>query len=196
MTKWDKAQIWESGWWGDCTNTFGEESKQLLYANRMGLQFYHDGRSPHNIDMVDASVLDIGGGPVSLLLKCSNVTGMVADPLDMPDWCKLRYQCAGIHVEQIAGEKLKETGWDEVWIYNVLQHVKDPLAVIKNAQAAGKVIRIFEWLDTAVNIGHPHSFTAAQLDGWLNGHGKVEVLKGEAGCYGKCYYGIFPANGR
>jgi len=32
---WQKAQRWEKDWWGNCTNTFGEETKQLLYANRI-----------------------------------------------------------------------------------------------------------------------------------------------------------------
>jgi len=192
---WAEAQIWESGWWGDCANTIGEELKQLVYANRMGLRFHHDGRGPYNIEMNDVSVLDIGGGPVSLLLKCVNVIGMVADPLVMPKWVHRRYDCAGIAIEPVAGENLRESGWDEVWIYNVLQHTKSPARVIENARAAGKVVRIFEWIETAVNVGHPHAFTADQFDEWLGGHGKVETLKGEAGCFGKCYYGIFPSNG-
>lgn len=192
MILWDKAQIWEAGWWGNCVNTFGEEMKQHLYAMRMGLTFHHDGRSPYNIDMNGASVLDIGGGPVSLLLKCTHVLGVVADPLEVPAWVVMRYERAGITFNPTRGEDLKERGWDEVWIYNVLQHTQDPARIIRNAQKAGSVIRLFEWIDTTVNVGHPHSFTADQLNDWLNGYGKVEQLNGEAGCYGRCYYGIFP----
>src|SRR5258708_2166182 len=33
----ETAQDFEKLWWSDCTNTFGEEAKQLTYAHRMGL---------------------------------------------------------------------------------------------------------------------------------------------------------------
>ena len=86
------------------------------------------------------------------------------------------------------------TGYDEVWLYNVLQHTQDPEKIIRNAQRAGRIIRIFEWIETRISIneGHPHSFTEQQLNEWLGGEGKVETLNGQANCWGKCYYGIFP----
>ena len=78
---WQEAQRWELGWWGDCTNTYGEEEKQLLYASRMGLKSFHNGKSPYNFDLDGMSILDIGGGPVSLLLKCINFRkAKVVDP--------------------------------------------------------------------------------------------------------------------
>ncbi|MHC4464472.1 MAG: hypothetical protein ACYS30_24030, partial [Planctomycetota bacterium] len=58
---WSEVQEWETSWWGKCINTYGEETKQLLYADRMGLQMFHDGKSPFNIDVKGANVLDIGG---------------------------------------------------------------------------------------------------------------------------------------
>lgn len=189
---WNNAQEWERQWWGTCQNTYGEEQKQLLYANRMGLRPYHDGRSPYNFDLKGASVLDIGGGPVSLLLKCTNFFGFVADPCRYPDWVHARYASAGIDYAQEAGEIIDFQGFDEVWLYNVLQHTQDPEKIIRNAQRAGRIIRIFEWIETRINEGHPHSFTEQQLNGWLGGEGKTETLNGQANCWGKCYYGIFP----
>lgn len=183
---------WEQEWWGTCQNTYGEETKQLLYAEKMGLEFFHDGKSPYNIDMKGASVLDVGGGPASLLLKCVNVEGKVVDPLNMPFWVCQRYVLANITWEAIPAEDMNESGWDEVWIYNVLQHVENPQKVIKNARKAGKLIRIFEWVDTLTNVGHPHSLTEEGLNSWLSGEGKVEELTGQNTCKGKCYYGIFP----
>ena len=56
---WKDDQEWEKNWWGNCTNTYGEEQKQLLYASRMGLSTFHDGRSPYNLS-VSGKVLDIG----------------------------------------------------------------------------------------------------------------------------------------
>ena len=190
--KWDQAQKWESNWWGQSLNTFGEEMKQLLYANRMGLQFFHDKKSPYNINAEQKKILDIGGGPASLLLKCQNLKkGKVIDPLSVSKWVKIRYQTAGIDFKQIQAEKMKEKSWDEVWIYNVLQHCENPEKVIKNSRKAGKMIRIFEWLETGTNIGHLHDLTKKKLDKWLQGKGKVEQLKGQNSCFGKAYYGVF-----
>jgi len=192
-TGWEKANKWEQGWWSTCQNTFGEETKQFLYAHRMGLTTFHDGKSPFNFDMKGKSVLDVGAGPVSLLLKCVNVKGMVIDPLDLPRWVIERYKAAGIEYAKVKAEDMKEKGWDEVWIYNVLQHTDNPQKVIENAKKAGKLIRIFEWLETEANEGHPHILTEKKLNKWLGGEGKVEELKGQNTCWGKAFFGVFPA---
>ena len=194
---WKKAQKWETGWWGNCINTYGEEYKQLLYAEKMGLKTFHDDKSPFNIDMKGKSVLDIGGGPVSLLLKCYNVIGTVADPLPVPQWVKDRYKLANINFVSCKGEnvdKLKES-FDEVWIYNVLQHTEDPKKIINNALKMGKILRLFEWVDIGTNEGHPHNLTKEKLDEWLGGEGIKEYLNGKNTCTGNCYYGIFTLKG-
>jgi len=186
------TQEWEAKWWDTCQNTFGEELKQLIYARCMGITFYHDGKSPYNIDGGNRSVLDIGGGPVSLLLKCKNLhRGKVIDPLPMPDWVVARYLMAGVEVDPSPAEYVDESGWDEVWIYNCLQHVQDPEQVVRMAKRAGDIIRIFEWIETCTNDGHPHSLDRAQLDKWLGGYGKVAQIN-ENTAVGKAYYGIFP----
>lgn len=190
---WSIAQTWEGQWWGNCVNTYGEETKQLLYANRMGLQRFHNGKSPFNFDLNNISVLDIGGGPCSLLLKCVNFgRAKVIDPLQFPQWVLDRYEAADIEFERVPGELLDEpVCFDEVWMYNVLQHTNDPEKCIFNAFKYGHFIRIFEWIDTVTNVGHPYAFSEDQLNKWLKGEGKVETLQGEASCYGRCYYGVF-----
>jgi len=192
MGKWNEAQTWEKDWWSTCQNTYGEEMKQLLYAQKIGLKTFHDGKSPFNFDLQGESVLDVGGGPVSLLLKCYNVKGTVLDPCDYPAWIAHRYQLAEIAVlKQKAEDVVVNQVYDEVWIYNVLQHTEDPQRVIQNMRAVAKLIRLFEWIGTDITPGHPHTFTREQLDAWLGGEGKVERLSSESTCIGTCYYGIF-----
>jgi hypothetical protein len=188
---WKQAQEWEQDWWDNCTNTFGEEMKQMLYADKMGLKTFHDGKSPFNIDMKGKRVLDIGGGPTSLLLKCMNVSGVVVDPLPMLEWVEMRYEAANICLMSIAAEDLLLTGFNECWMYNVLQHTENPELAIENARRAARLIRIFEWIDTPTNEGHPHSLSVAALNKWLGGEGKVEQLTGQNTCMGRAYYGIF-----
>ncbi len=190
---WDKATEWESKWWGNCVNTLGEQEKQLVYAQRMGLKFFHDGKSPYNIDLTGKQIIDIGSGPTSLLLKGVGFTGAIAvDPISFPVWVYARYEAAGISTWTMPAECLPtDIEVDEAWIYNVLQHTKDPERIIKNAQRSAKIIRIFEWIDTPTNVGHIHTLTEENLNRWLNGYGKVAHIA-ERNCTGKAYYGIFP----
>lgn len=218
MNEWQEAQKWEADWWGNCVNTYGEETKQMTYASRMGLTefMFHDGKSPYNFDLKGRSVIDIGGGPCSLLLKCVNVEGVVYDPLEVPVWILHRYMAAHISLIQCPGEALtsllsvddlldapesdypyledvidKVGRVDEAWLYNTLQHTQDPERVVQNARRCAKLIRVFEWIGTVENIGHPHILTEELLNEWFAGEGKVETLKGENTCNGTAYYGIF-----
>jgi len=184
-------QAWESDWWGKCLITFGEEAKQLTYAHVMGLvNMPRDGHWPV-YDLAGRSVLDLGGGPVSMLLKTVNgATRTVVDPCSYPDWVGARYEAAGIdyvvqEAETFAGER-----HDEVWIYNVLQHVIDPKAVIRTAQKHGALLRIFEWLETPAMPGHPHTLHADKLNKWIEATGTVNQID-ENGAVGLAYYGAF-----
>ena len=191
---WNEAQKWESDWWGDCISTeFGEEVKQIEYAKLMGLEFFHDGKSSFNIDCHNKSIVDIGGGPCSLLLKTRNASRkVVVEPMDLPSWVKERYKAAGIEVIQQKGEDLQLEGFDEAWIYNVLQHTEDPEKIIKNAKRAAKIVRVFEWIDTPINQGHPQALTKKKLDEWLEIDGNTQILSDkEKNLIGCCYYGIY-----
>jgi hypothetical protein len=184
-------QDWEKEWWGNCANTLREEEKQLEYAKRILLNVYFNANEQYEIDCEGKSILDIGGGPISMLLKCKNVKGTVIDPCNYPSWIAIRYDLAGIKYIKDKGENITEGLYDEVWIYNVLQHVEDPAKICENALRVGKVVRVFEWINMGVSPGHPHNLTEDKLNGWLKGYGKIEKMTGQNGCKGQCYYGIF-----
>ena len=186
---WEDDQEWEVAWWGNCINSWGEEQKQRHYAKCMGLAELSNSQFSFYYDLKDKSVLDIGGGPVSLLLKCVNRgSTKVADPAKYPDWVAARYEAAGIRYTYEKGEDLNvDYGYKEVWIYNVLQHVIDPEVIIQYAYRAWKIIRIFEWLEIGVAPGHPHNLLEDQMNEWLGGQGKVNADVPR----GKEYYGIF-----
>jgi len=181
----------ESEYWGDCCNTFDEDQKHYVYARHMGLE-----RVGYSFDVKGASVIDIGGGPTSMLLKTINLgqRGTVIDPLKYPDWTYDRYAAKGIKALVMRGEDAIIThfakGYDECWIYNCLQHTDDPERIIKNALNAAKTLRIFEWVDIPPHEGHPQEITKTALDRWIGKEGFVKQLA-ESGCYGKAYYNIF-----
>lgn len=166
----------------------------------MGIMFQPDERGPYLINLGNKAVLDIGGGPVSLLLKATKDSKRtVADPCDYPSWVGERYKAQGIEYEQLKGEDVNTLGtgvYDEVWLYNCLQHVDDPARIIANAKSVlkpGGVFRIFEWINTPTNTAHPHSLTKEQLDEWIGQSGGTAHL-GESGCYGDAYFGAFMIN--
>lgn len=189
-----KHQEWERDWWGNCSNTFNEEEKQFTYSRLMGLdQFLENDGGRKGWNMGERLVIDIGGGPASMLLKTKASIRVVVDPCHYPNWVGSRYQECGIDYMIGNAEEIQARGtkiFDEVWIYNVLQHVQDPERILKNARQISKIVRIFEWIDVGVSPGHPHNLTEDKLNSWLGGIGKVTQLN-ENGCRGKAYSGIF-----
>jgi hypothetical protein len=196
MNKWMIAQKEESGFWGNCANTLNEELKQLVYAKYMGLSFTHDGNTPYNLDIGNKSIIDIGGGPVSLLLKTkpNKKERIVVDPCKFPEWVSDRYLSADISffdgIKKVY-KGLPKKKVDEVWIYNVLSHTEDPEEILNWAKHVSKKIRIFEWLNDRQNDLHIQSITQADLQFWLGKVGRVVRLNGENECYGTAFYGDF-----
>jgi hypothetical protein len=185
----------EVGWWKTAnkiaTNTYHEETKQLVYASRMGLLAGKGDAHPPVFNLGGRSVIDIGGGPVSLLLKCINFSwATVVDPAGWPDWVIARYTAAGIGYRQEKAEKLSVINADEAWCYNCLQHCDDPEKIIANARKSARTIRLFEWVDTQPYDGHPQTLTRDGLEKWLGSPGFVTELN-ENGAVGRAFYGVF-----
>jgi glycosyltransferase involved in cell wall biosynthesis len=189
---WEEAQEWELGQWlttcNGCANTWDEERKQRVYCEHMGIAFDHRGQR----DLRGKSVLDVGGGPASLLLRTINGGRLaVADPLAYPDWVLGRYEAAGIEYLRLPGEDLAESGWDEVWLYNCLQHVQDPEVVLRNCLSAGKVLRIFEWVDTGTAEGHLHNLTTKWFEGILGNGGREVTIHWGDNTINCAFAGVF-----
>ena len=188
-----EAQDWERQWWQSCNfSTFGEEAKQLTYANLMGLvNEPREGKWPV-YDLGGKSVIDLGGGPVSMLLKTVNGgTLTVVDPCPYPEWVGARYEAAGIRWDQENAETWDDGNrYDEAFAYNVLQHTVDPEAVVATARRCASRLRIFEWIETETNVGHPHSLHADDLNRWIGGVGTVGMVN-ENGAVGLAYWGVF-----
>ena len=177
----------ERNYWGNCCNTFDEEQKHFVYAHFMGLEIKH-----YKFVTPKFRILDVGGGPASMLLKVADLSaGLVVDPMAYPRWTVDRYAMKNIHVKVQAAEEMDECGWDEVWLYNCLQHTIDPYKIVSNCMRAGKKFRVFEWLDVPPHEGHPWMLTEESMNKWIGSPGKTVMLNDVKGCTGKAYYGVF-----
>jgi hypothetical protein len=177
----------ESQYWGDCCNTFDEDQKHYVYARYMGLK-----RVGYSFDVSGALIVDIGGGPTSMLLKTINLCrgSLVVDPLQYPSWTYKRYDAKGIASRIGRGEDMFDTGYDEAWIYNCLQHTDDPELIIENALKSAKTLRIFEWVNVPPHDGHPIELTKLRLDAWIGKVGQTIQLA-ESGCFGRAYFNTY-----
>ena len=191
MQTWDEAQEYERQWHDNCVNSYQEESKQITYAKRMGLVLENKNGKYPVIDFKNQSVLDMGGGPYSLLLKGINLTGTVVDPCDYPSWVNERYKAAGITFIKAKGEDYCEGKYDVGLIYNVLQHVDNPKKVIENMRGMCKIIYLHEWLDTPISDGHIHSLHEEDLNEWLDDDGLTDYETWSDTVKTKYYYGVF-----
>jgi hypothetical protein len=189
----DHSDDFEMSFWGDCTRSYGEETKQRLYMRYMEIPEAVTWRSPVNYDFGGRSVIDIGGGPTSVLLKGENLKprSVVVDPGDYPDWVLLRYTQVGIIWLKQRGEDLKlDAGvrFDLALVYNCMQHCSSPEQIIINAMEASRgKLKVFEWIDTPPHLGHPHELKASDLERWTGQKGEVVELHGEYGCSGRAW---------
>lgn len=165
---WEKAQEFEHDWWGlEPGPRWGEEiEKQKTYARLMGL--------PPDLNMGDRKILDVGCGPVSMLLRATHGGAVGVDPLPMSEKTKANYAQANVSLfhgkaEEFEPAKFSATTkhFDEGWMYNCLQHVDEPNEVMAMLLKAVDSVRIFEWIDTARNTGHPHILTPELFERWL-----------------------------
>jgi len=189
-----KQLEYQTQFWGDCINTYKEEEKHFVYGKLMGLQ-----QSGDRFIIPNIRILDIGGGPVSLLLKCEGLSkGRVLDPIDFPDWTKDRYKSRGIDVTVGTGEDHVFEGYDEVWIYNTLGFVDDPSKLVENAFKSANTVRVFEWI-TLDKDKVRNQFSEDELNELFaiteSDNGRVVDLK-QKGCHGTAYYGVFKGLGK
>jgi hypothetical protein len=160
--RWQEAQAGELEFWNGADRTELARYLDRIYMAELGI----------TMDAVRGlSVLDLGGGPMPMaqLFDLPLAALTVVDPLPVatagaaPPFSLVRFIKPAEDYEGMA--------CDEVWGYNVLQHVRDPAAVLETAKAhAVHRIRWFDWVDSKIEFHHPHSISAdwlvSQFDGW------------------------------
>lgn len=195
IEEWQSNQLWERQSWGNevfLTSSNNEAKKQLIYAREMGL-ISNINEVPINLH--GKSVLDMGCGPISLLLRSSNFAHAYGvEPLYYGSEVVNNYNKANIKlvqkpIEHVELEDFNGVVFDEVWMYNVLEHVISPKKCLEKLLALpAKRLRIFEWINIPPSPGHPFMLTVDLFVNALSlkdGEFKLQDLN-ESGCVGGC----------
>jgi hypothetical protein len=152
--RWQAAQAAEAAWW-----TPTPERAAEVAAGHAWLRDLLDIR-PETV--AGLTVTDLGGGAVPIVghPDLALARRVVVDPLEVTGWPAQD----GVHRVVCPAEHYVGAPTDEVWVYNVLQHVLDPAAVVAVAQThAVTRVRWFEYVETPVHTIHPHTITSAWL---------------------------------
>ena len=159
---WEAAQQHERDWWGTEPGPRWDEeiAKQQTYARLMGL--------PQDLTMSGKTILDVGCGPVSMLLRATHSGAVGVDPLLMSEETRAKYAQANVTLYRSKAEEFEPPRhFDEAWMYNCLQHVDDPNKVMAMLLQSADCVRIFEWIDMPVDPTHPNTLRVDQFERWL-----------------------------
>jgi hypothetical protein len=161
MVKEVSKERWETAQNGEI-NHYDYDNKENYKNSAYIILKDHFNINPET-DLEGKKILESGGGCHPAISFCKGLKKAVnVEPLydRFPDDVKTNLLNSGVESISIGFEDYTgKSKFDEVWFFNVLQHVRDPFLQIENAKKITNVIRLFEPIDTSVNNEHPHSFT-------------------------------------
>lgn len=146
-----------------------------------------------NQDLKGKSVIEIGPGRIAGLLFCENPgKGYILEPTIYSGIDHL-YANKNLEIVRELAEDWDFPKVDEVWLLNLMQHVKDPDLLIKKCKTAAQTIRFFEPVDLPTDNEHPFSFSIddfrAYFGDCVKEYAANQGIKGFHGA--KCAYGVW-----
>ena len=142
-------------------------------------------------NLENKTILEIGPARIAALMYCNNYRpSFIVEPTRYEDTEHL-YKDSPITFIREIYEDCESPTVDEIWLFNVLQHIVDPDLFIEKCTKNAKVIKFFEPINTPIEIHHPHSFT---FDDYVKYFGDaVKLYKGSTEVFhtADCVYGIY-----
>lgn len=170
--RWNEAQIAE--------RRFHRDSKEVAIEKyKDSYRQYFEWLGMEN-ELKEKSIIEIGCADVPALYFCSNISNdaikhIIIEPMpsgvleEIMSDAREQIRLIKTPVEDI-DEQLQA---DEVWLFNVLQHVIDIEAFIEKIKSWAKVIRFFEPVDQPISDCHPHAPTQADFKRWFGDVAKL-----------------------
>ena len=166
--RWDEAQEVEI--------TLHDSGPQIKEHYKRGYEIVFQllGSKPTESALSNMKILEVGPAFYPAVSFYQIKEKHVVEPLyhKFPDHIKEEFVAQKIQVNETPMEhtSYKENEFDEVWCFNLLQHVIDPAETLRKCLHAGKVFRVFEPIDYPIEPSHPHAFTAEWFREQLPGH--------------------------
>lgn len=141
-------------------------------------------------DQWGKAIAEVGCGPYPATLFCEHVLPFLYEPLWFPELKNAtRDPCVRWYQQPFEDAPVIEV--EECWLFNCLQHVRDPEAVVAKAKDTAPVIRFFEPVDYPTCIYHPHTFTEQDFIRWFGDSVKRYTDRLPGFFDGDCCYGTW-----
>ena len=162
LERWQEAQDAEQKTWNK--DTWTEDRDWYDYYRNQAIERYGSILGVSNNDLQHKSILDIGGGCTSMLPYFTNFSyALIVDPLGIDESVMSLYVENNISVQRSRAEDFLDNYsgvlFDEVWIYNVLQHVLEPEKILRKLYKVTRKLRIGEPLEVPTDTHHPYRLT-------------------------------------
>lgn len=154
--------------------------------------FKYLGISP---DQKGKTIIEIGPADFPALMFCYAFEGLVIEPMES-EYLKHICERLGIGRSFMPVEESSHLPeCDEIWLFNVMQHVIDPAKFVDACKTATKCIRFFEPIDQYVCEHHPHTFSMQDFIAWY-GFETVNIYDERLPGFfdDKCAYGTWYKN--
>jgi hypothetical protein len=150
LERWQQAQVAEAKYHKDPLDKLLSNYKESYrqYFKWLGIE--------HNLN--GKKIIEIGCANIPALHFCTNYTGVIIEPLPS-DILQSLVKDMPVTLIKDPAEYVDLSGYDEVWLFNVLQHVIDPKLLVENMKKIAKCIRYFEPVNMGTCVHHPHGFT-------------------------------------
>lgn len=152
---WEKAQAAERRFHSEDFDTGYDH-----YATSYVQYFKHLGINP---ELLGKNIVEIGPADFPALAYTTNRgdKSLIIEPMPSEHLNRFNIPMLAVCAEDAEYEA------DEVWLFNVLQHVIDPYQIVERAKKQSKVIRFFEPIDYGCDECHPWNLTEAMFREWF-----------------------------
>lgn len=154
--KWLSAQKEEIRYHSINFNPKLDDNNSLFY---FGLYKHYFNLLNLNFDLKGQSVVEVGPAKIATLCFCTNYgKSYIIEPLIFEDTIDF-YKSKNISIINEPAETCNIPKANQAWLFNVLQHVIDPLTVINKLKESVDVIYFFEPINFPTDDKHIHILT-------------------------------------
>lgn len=183
QSRWQEAQAAEIA-----VVSYDRENSRRAYDHifrYLGMSFNQSGKC----------IAEVGCGAYPAVGFCKDVDGWAFEPLWFPSLEEMQSKVEIYWIkEPFEDADVNTIYFHEVWIFNCLQHVRDPELVIIKAKEMAPIIRFFEPVDYPTCVYHPHTFTEADFIRWFGDSVKRYTDRLPGFFDGDCVYGTWRRN--